>query len=99
MEVADLTAEEQSPDKAQHRVAEVAMQRWHRAWRDPAPEPVAHDQVGAGAQPGQKRHQRREVVAVISIAHDHVPALAPPHPPHPPPPPTPMAPPPPPPPS
>ncbi len=52
MEVADFTAEEQASDKAQHWVAEVAMQRWHRAWCDPAPEPVPHDQVGAGAQPG-----------------------------------------------
>jgi hypothetical protein len=69
---ADLGVEEQPADEREHRGAEVAVQRWHRAGRYPALEPVAHHQVGALAQLGHVRHQVAEVVAVVGVAHDHV---------------------------
>ena len=50
VEVADLAAEEQPADEGEHRVAEVAVQRRHRARLDAALEAVAHHQVGALAQ-------------------------------------------------
>ena len=72
VEVADLAAEEQPADEAEHRVAEVLVQRRHRPGRDPAPEAVAHHQVRALAQFVNERHQVGEIVAVVGVAHDHV---------------------------
>ena len=72
VEVADLAAEEQPADEAEHRVAEVLVQRRHGARRDPAPEPVAHHQVRALAQFVNERHQVGEIVAVVGVAHDDV---------------------------
>ena len=53
MEVVDRDAEEQPAQVGQHRVAEVAVQRRHRARLDAAGEAVAHHQVGAVAQRGR----------------------------------------------
>ena len=72
MEVTDADAEEQAPDPAQDRVAQIAMERRHGPGSDPALETVAHDQIHALAQFVHKDLQTREVVAVIGIAHDGV---------------------------
>ena len=50
MEVTDADAEEQAPDPAQDRVAQIAMERRHGPGSDPALETVAHDQIHALAQ-------------------------------------------------
>jgi hypothetical protein len=72
MEVAHRTAKEEPPDAAQHRVAEVAVQQRHGARRDAAGKAVAHHQVRALAQLGEKRVERAEIVAFVGVAHDHV---------------------------
>ena len=72
VEVADRRPEEEPADRGEHRVAEVLVQRRHRAGLDPAAEPVAHDQVVAGAQPLDELVEVGEVVAVVGVAHDHV---------------------------
>ena len=45
MEIACFHAEEQSSEKAEHGVAEVAMQKWHGSRRYPALKSVAHGDV------------------------------------------------------
>ena len=50
MEIAARAAEEDAADGGQHRVAEIAVQRRHRAGLDAAVETVAHHQVVAVAQ-------------------------------------------------
>ena len=75
VEVADLAAEEQPADEAEHRVAEVPVQRGHGPGRDAAGEPVAHHQVRALAQFVNERHQGSEIIAVVGVAHDDVLAL------------------------
>src|SRR6185437_14700456 len=72
VEVADLAAEEQPADEAEHRVAQVLVQRRHGPRRDPAPEPVAHHQVRALAQFVNKGHQVGEIIGIVGVAHDHV---------------------------
>jgi hypothetical protein len=72
VEVAGLALEEQPPDEAEHGVAEVAVQRGHRARGDAALEPVAHDQVGAVAQVGEEGAQGPEVVGVVAVTHRDV---------------------------
>ncbi len=70
MEIAGLEPEEQPADEAQHRIAEIAVQRRHGAGGDPALEPVAHDEVGAAAQARDERLERTEIVGVVRVAHD-----------------------------
>jgi hypothetical protein len=70
VEVAHRRAEEQPPEPGQHRVAQVAVQRRHRAGAMP-PKAVAHHQVVALTQLLDERVERREVVAVVGVAHDH----------------------------
>ena len=47
MKVADGDAEEDAADGGEHRIAEVAVQRWHGSGLDGAGEAVAHDEVVA----------------------------------------------------
>src|SRR5215831_4525735 len=61
VEVAHSRAKEESPDEAQHRVAEVAMQWRHRARTYPAFEPVPHDQGVPRAQALDECIQSRKI--------------------------------------
>ena len=63
-------AEEQPAEEAQHRVAEIAVQRRHGAGLDAAGEAIAHHQLGAVAQPRHERVERGEIVGVVGVAHD-----------------------------
>src|SRR6185436_2935918 len=72
MEVADPRAKQQAADEAQHRVAEVAVQKGHGPFADLAAKAVAHDQRIAFAQPGHEAVEAREVIAVVGVAHDDV---------------------------
>ena len=65
-------AEEQPAEKAQHRIAEIAVQRRHGAGLDAAREAIAHDQFGAVAQPRHEGVERGEIIAVVGVAHDDV---------------------------
>ena len=60
------------PMTDQDRIADPAVLPGHRAGHDPAPEAVAHHQVVALAQLLDERLDRREVVAVVGVAHDDV---------------------------
>src|SRR5215472_10200759 len=72
MKVADLATEKQPADETQDWVAQVAMQRRHSTTLDAALETVTHDQVRAGAQSMEEGQQACEIVAIVSVAHDHV---------------------------
>ena len=50
MEIPARAVEEQAADRAQHRIAQIAMQRRHGARLDAAQEPIAHDELIAVAQ-------------------------------------------------
>ena len=50
VKIADAGAEEQAPDEAEHRIAQITMQQGHGARRDAALEAIAHHQIGAGPQ-------------------------------------------------
>src|ERR1700750_2201589 len=45
MEIADLDIKEQSAEKAQDGITEIAVQEGHRSRRDPATEAVAHHEI------------------------------------------------------
>src|SRR5581483_10648280 len=49
VEVADGRVEEPAADEAEHRVAEISVQRRHGAGADAAAEAIAHDEIGAVA--------------------------------------------------
>ena len=51
MEIANLGAEEQSSEKAEYRVAQIAVQEGHGARRYPALKTVAHDDVISVPEP------------------------------------------------
>ena len=70
MEIADAGAEEHPPDQAEHGIAEIAVQERHGAGRDAAGKAVAHHEVGAFAQLGEKQLEAGEIVAVVGVAHD-----------------------------
>ena len=72
VEVAHRRAEEEPTERAQHRVAEQAVQPRHRARRDAAGEAIADDEIVARAQPFDECVQVREVVAAVGVAHDHI---------------------------
>src|SRR5258708_8596897 len=72
MEVAHTRAEKEPTDEAQHRIAEVAVQRGHGAATDAALEAVAHHERMPGAQLLDERVEPGEVVAVVGVAHDDV---------------------------
>ena len=65
MEIAARAAEEQAADRAEHRVAEIAVQRRHGARRDAAEEPVAHDELVAGPQLLDEPVETAEIIAVV----------------------------------
>ena len=67
----DGDAEKEAADGGEHGVAEVSMQRRHRAGLDIAAEAVAHDQVVAGSSLVRKRGVA-EVVAGVGIGHEDV---------------------------
>ena len=73
MEVADLVLEEQPTNEAEHWVADVTMERRHGTTGDPTFEAVSHDEIRARAKAINERHKRREVIAVVGVAHDDVP--------------------------
>ena len=72
MEVAHRGPEQKPANEAQHRIAQIAMQRRHGARTDAALEAVAHDQRIARAQLLQETLETAEVVAVVGVAHDDV---------------------------
>ena len=75
VEVADGDAEEQSPDPREHGVAQVTVQCGHRSGRDPALEPVAHDEVSARAQGLHEGADIVQGIAVVGVGHeDELPA-------------------------
>ena len=74
VEITHGRAEKQPSDARQHRVAQVPVQGRHGARLNAAPEAVAHHQVAAFSQLLDERHEIGEVVAVVGVAHDDVPA-------------------------
>jgi hypothetical protein len=69
--VAHRRVEEDTADQCQDGVANPAVGPRHGAGLDSAHEAVAHDEVAAVAQLFDQRRNRREVVAVVGVAHDH----------------------------
>lgn len=72
MEIPDTDTEEQAPDPAQDRIAQITVERRHGPGSDPSPEAVAHDQIHALAQLVHKDLEAGEIVTVIGITHDDV---------------------------
>src|SRR5207253_4342649 len=72
VEIAHLGPKQQPAEEAQHRVAEVAVQRRHGAFADAAAKAVAHHQRIAFAQLGYEGIEAAEVIAAIRIADDDV---------------------------
>ena len=72
VEVAERGAEEQLADAGEDRVADVAILPGHGAGLDLAGEAIAHDEVIAVAEFGDKGAEIGEVVAVVGVAHDEV---------------------------
>jgi len=62
-------SEEESSDRREDGVPEVAVERRHRPGPDAAREAVAHHEVVAFAELRDEGHERREVVAVVRVAH------------------------------
>ena len=57
MEIAYFCAEEQSSEKAEYRVPQVAVQEGHGARRYPASKTVAHDDVISVPEPCHEESQ------------------------------------------
>src|SRR5262245_56759840 len=72
MEVTDLGMEESAADQTEGRVAEVAMEKRHRARRNAASKAVSHDKVAAIAQSRYELIEAREIVTVVGVPHDDV---------------------------
>jgi hypothetical protein len=78
VEVADGRAEEPAAEEAEHRVAEISVQRRHSAGTDAAAEAIAHHEFGAPgairpiAELGEEARRVRKVVAVVGVGHQHV---------------------------
>ena len=72
MEVADRAAEEEPSDEREHRIAEIAVQRRHRRFRDPAAKAVSHHDVKALAELFDEPVEVGEVVGIVAVAHDDV---------------------------
>src|SRR5258705_1452337 len=72
MEIAARATKEQSANPRQQRIADVAVEKRHRAWANPTAEPVSHHQLIAVPQLFDKIVEGGEVVAVITVAHDNV---------------------------
>ena len=72
VEVADGRAEEPAAEEAEHGVAEIPVQRWHRAGAYASAEAIAHDEFGAVAELGEEARSVREVVAVVGVGHQNV---------------------------
>ena len=75
MEIAHRGAEEQATDGGQHRIADIAVVPGHGAGGDAACEPIAHDQIGAITQSGDKGVEIGKIITVVGIAHDDETAL------------------------
>ena len=72
VKVARLAAEEQPRDEGEHRIADVFVERRHRAGLDPAREAIAHHQIVPRAQRVDERIDGGEVVRVIRIRHEDI---------------------------
>ena len=72
MEIAYLYVEEQSSEKAEDRVPQIAVQEWHGARRYPASKSIAHDDVITFPEPRHEQPQIRQVVTVIGVPHDDI---------------------------
>ena len=70
--VADGGVEQHAPDQRERRVSDPPVRPDHRAFTDASGEPVAHDEIAALAERLEEGSDRREVVAVVGVAHDHV---------------------------
>jgi hypothetical protein len=70
MKVRDRRLEEDTTKKAQYRVTEPSVQKWHGAWLDGAPEPRPHDQIGSISQRLDHRDRLTKVVTLVGITHD-----------------------------
>src|SRR5262245_52549986 len=63
MKVTDLPDAEEEPSKeAQHRIAQISVQRRHRFRQDNAFEAVTHDEFVSGAKSHDKRGETLEIV-------------------------------------
>src|ERR1700733_6967230 len=72
MEIAYFHVEEQSPEKAESRIPQVAGQEWHGARPYPASKSIAHDDVITFPEPRHEQPQIRQVVTVIGVPHDDI---------------------------
>ena len=64
--------EEPAAEKAQHRVAEIAVQSRHSARLDAAGEAIADHKLAAVVEPAQEAVESEEIIAVVGIAHNDV---------------------------
>ena len=72
MEIPAGAVEQQAAERAEHRVAEIAVQRRHRSAMDHPGEAVAHDKLGAVAKAVEEQVQLAEIIAVVAVAHDDI---------------------------
>jgi len=75
VEVANVDAEEKSAQKAQYWIAKIAVQYGHRTGTNTAFEAVADHELMAFPELVDEVIQCAEVVAIVSITHDHVASL------------------------
>src|SRR6185369_6717532 len=70
--VADGDSKEEPANEAEHRVAEIFMQRRHSSGLDLALEAVAHDEIVALLKLGEETGQVPEVIAGVGIGHQDI---------------------------
>jgi hypothetical protein len=71
VKIAALAVKKHATEKRQHGITEIAVQRGHGASLDASGKTVSHHQVVTGAQLFQEAGYMAEVVAVVSVAHNH----------------------------
>src|SRR5919106_6152982 len=76
MKITTGTSKKKSPHSAKHGIAEIPVQKRHGTGLDPALETVSHNQVVPLTQLCHKARNVKEVVAIVGISHDHVPATS-----------------------
>src|SRR5207302_1875560 len=72
VEVVHGAAEQEPPDAAQERVADVAVLPRHRPAADPSREAVAHHQLVTLPELLDEGPQVAEIIALVRVAHDDV---------------------------
>src|SRR6266404_3462283 len=69
VEIAAGAVEENTADGGQHRIAEIAMERWHGASSYTALEAITHHEVAALSQLLYEQIEVAEIVAVVAVTH------------------------------